>query len=328
MKTKTVSNEDVVELVKELKKYFDGVGGLTHIYLVACGGSHANMEPLCYLINSESKTIHCENINGQEFADATPINCNKNSLVIGLSLLGGTRETVAGLKKAKECGAKVVTVGGVEKCKIAEQSEYHFVSTFEMIELGHVAVLLRIGFEILKQFENYTKYNDAIKAFSIVEDLTKKAKKKASKLGKKWGAQYKDEPVVYTLGSGNLYTIAYMNSICLFMEMQWVNTNSIHSGELFHGPFEITQEHTPFLMFESIGRTRPLDERALKFLNKYSKDVFVLDAKDFEVEKMGKVAEFMQPILMNEVGLSFMEEYMNARNHPMFLRKYMMKEEY
>ena len=322
------THEEVVELVTKLKNEFDKDGGLKHVYLVACGGSHANLEPLNFMLNNEAKTIHSENINAQEFADATPKACGKNSLVIGLSLLGGTRETVAALAKAKECNAKVITIGGVEKCKIAEHSDYHMVSLSKDIALGHVGLLLRIGFEILKQFEGFKGYSEVISKYKTIDELTKKAKAKAKREGKKWGEAHKDKKVVYTMASGILYDFAYMSSICLFMEMEWVNTNSIHSGEYFHGPFEITDQNVPFLIIKALGRTRPLDERAIKFANKFSDDVYVIDAKDYIGNKLGKYEEYLQAIVMSEVNMSFMEEYMAARKHPMFLRKYMMKEDY
>ena len=55
-----------------------------------------------------------------------------------------------------------------------------------------------------------------------------------------------------------------MRSAC--EEMQWIHSSAIHSGEYFHGPFEITDKDVPFIMMMSTGRTRALDQRALDFL--------------------------------------------------------------
>ena len=64
------------------------------------------------------------------------------------------------------------------------------------------------------------------------------------------------------------------------MEMQWLDSSSIHTGEYFHGPFEITDANRPFMIQISEGTTRELDERALTFLKKYAKRIEVLDAKE------------------------------------------------
>ena len=82
------------------------------------------------------------------------------------------------------------------------------------------------------------------------------------------------------MGSGASYGAAYMESICIFMEMQWLDSSSIHTGEYFHGPFEITDANRPFMIQISEGTTRELDERAFKFLYKYATRIVVLDAKE------------------------------------------------
>ena len=41
----------------------------------------------------------------------------------------------------------------------------------------------------------------------------------------------RDDSVIYTMGSGASYGAAYMESICIFMEMQWLDSSSIHTGE-------------------------------------------------------------------------------------------------
>lgn len=49
--------------------------------------------------------------------------------------------------------------------------------------------------------------------------------------------------------------------------MQTVHCVPIHSGEYFHGAFETCDKDLAILLFKSIGRTRPVDERAERFLN-------------------------------------------------------------
>ncbi len=97
----------------------------------------------------------------------------------------------------------------------------------------------------------------------------------------KWAKMYKDEKLIYTMGSGSAYSVAYSFAICLLMEMQWINSSAIHSGEYFHGPFEITDRETPFIVFMSEGRTRPLDQRALDFLKQYAEKLMIVDVKSW-----------------------------------------------
>ena len=43
--------------------------------------------------------------------------------------------------------------------------------------------------------------------------------------------QFKDDEVVYYMSSGASLDVAYSSSICLMMEMQWINSGSFHSAE-------------------------------------------------------------------------------------------------
>ncbi|MNP55213.1 Fructosamine deglycase FrlB [compost metagenome] len=140
---------------------------------------------------------------------------------------------------------------------------------------------------------------------------------------------HKEDNVIYTMASGAGYGAAYMESICIFMEMQWINSSSIHSGEFFHGPFEITDAEIPFVIQISEGSTRPLDERALNFLNRYAKRVEVLDAKDLGLSTIdGSVVDYFNHSLFNNVYPVYNQALAAEREHPLTTRRYMWKVEY
>ena len=43
--------------------------------------------------------------------------------------------------------------------------------------------------------------------------------------------EYKDAPVIYVMSSGATQDVAYTFSLCLMMEMQWVNSGNFNDGE-------------------------------------------------------------------------------------------------
>ena len=140
---------------------------------------------------------------------------------------------------------------------------------------------------------------------------------------------YKNDPVIYTMGSGAAYGAAYMESICIFMEMQWLDSSSIHTGEYFHGPFEITDANRPFMIQISEGSTRPLDERALKFLRTYAKRIEVLDAKELGLSTIdASVVDYFNHSLFNNVYPIYNHALAEKREHPLVTRRYMWKVEY
>ncbi|MDH6505376.1 fructoselysine-6-P-deglycase FrlB-like protein [Paenibacillus sp. PastM-3] len=162
-----------------------------------------------------------------------------------------------------------------------------------------------------------------------IDRIVKQARQHVEKRALIFAKNYKDDSVIYTMASGAGYGAAYMQSICIFMEMQWINYASIHSGEYFHGPFEITDAEIPFITQVSVGSTRPLDERALSFLNRYAKRVEVLDAKDLGLSTIdSSVVDHFNHSLFNNVYPVYNQAFAAEREHPLKTRRYMWKVEY
>lgn len=81
-----------------------------------------------------------------------------------------------------------------------------------------------------------------------------------------------------------------------------IHSGTIHTGEFFHGPFEVTDANTPFVIQVSEGSTRELDERCLKFLHTYAKRIEVLDAKELGLSVIDPaVVDYFNHSLFNNV---------------------------
>ena len=140
----------------------------------------------------------------------------------------------------------------------------------------------------------------------------------------------KNESIIYVMSSGATERVAYSTSICLLLEMQWVNSGFCNDGEFFHGPFEIVDKDVPYLLLMNDGRTRAMDSRALDFLNRFDAKTTVIDAKDFGLSNYvpASVAEYFSPMLITGVVRVYFEQLAIARNHPLSQRRYMWKLEY
>ncbi|MDD3174526.1 MAG: phosphosugar isomerase, partial [Herbinix sp.] len=220
---------------------------------------------------------------------------------------------------------------GVPLEKYGDYSVYYRIETDSVYENVNQYVILDLAFELLSQTEGYEYYKEAIEGMKKIPDICSNASKMISNRAMAWGEKMKNEPILYSMASGPSTFVAYMQSICMFMEMEWVNSSSIHTGEYFHGPFEITDKNTPFMLFLSEGRTRPLDERALKFLKNYAdhNKVEVIDVKELGINSIDdSVVEFFSPILHWVVGLEYAQGLAVAKKHPLLQRRYMNKVEY
>lgn len=132
---------------------------------------------------------------------------------------------------------------------------------------------------------------------------------------------------LYSMGHYIEAGVAYSTASFLFMEMQWISSPTIHSGEFFHGPFELALKDTPYLLFMSDGNTRHLDARAMAFLQRFDTKLTVIDAKDHGLASIASsnVIDYFNPMLITGVTRVYAEKLAEARQHPLTQRRYMWK---
>lgn len=318
------------QIIEAIKKE---VPAAKSVYFVGCGASKAELYPGKYFLEANARNIRVGHYTANEFLYATPAAVDETAIVVTCSLGGTTPETVAASKKAMDLGAKVVAVTHVDGSPLAKNAHYVVLHGFEKnyaAKLEKMTKVLSLAVEILHQYEGYDRYDDMQTAFGKIYDLIEKAVSFVVPAAKNFAEDYKDAPVVYVMSSGATQEVAYAFSICLLMEMQWVNSGSFHDGEFFHGPFEIVEKDVPFILLMNEGRTRALDSRALDFLNRFQAKTTVLDGKDFGLasEVPASVAEYFNPMVLSAVLRVYAEQLAIKRNHPLTQRRYMWKLEY
>ena len=318
------------QIIEAIKKE---VPAVKSVYFVGCGASKAELYPGKYFLEANARNIRVGHYTANEFLHATPVAVDETAIVVTCSLGGTTPETVAASKKAMELGAKVIAVTHVYGSPLAKNAHYVILHGFEKnyaAKLEKMTNVLSLAVEILNQYEGYDRYDDMQTAFGKIYDLIEKAVSFVVPAAKNFAEDYKDAPVVYVMSSGATQEVAYAFSICLLMEMQWVNSGSFHDGEFFHGPFEIVEKDVPFILLMNEGRTRALDSRALDFLNRFQAKTTVLDGKDFGLasEVPASVAEYFNPMVLSAVLRVYAEQLAIVRNHPLTQRRYMWKLEY
>lgn len=328
----TTGFKEAKELIERVVKRKRNDGGYTNVIFLACGGSHACFGIGEYFLRKESRKLTVYNITANEFNCLQPGVFGENSLVFCMSLSGTTPETLHAAQLAKEKGATVVALVAEENAPLADLADevaYYGIEIGNPASVQNQYVVLLLAVEFLQQTEGVERYDSMLNGFSRIVEVCERAKRQVQKRSIQFGLDHKDEPVIYTIGSGNNYSVAYMMSICMFMEMEWIHSSSIHSAEFFHGPFEVTDQDVPFLVFLGVGKTRRLDERALNFVKNYGKKITVLDSKELGIEALDDdVVEYFCPILLWTVGLEYSEGLAQAKQHPLLMRRYMGKVEY
>ena len=184
-------------------------------------------------------------------------------------------------------------------------------------------------FKLLGVLVADAKWDICFKELEKLTELSTKAKEQYDAQAKQWAKDNKRKKTIYTIGSGINYGEVYSTAMCWFMEMQWINSGCIHSGEFFHGPFEVTDYDVPFMLVKSIGKTRFLDERVENFAKKFTEDLLVLDQKDLDLSNVAEEArQYIAAILTGVVIRHFVEAIAFERGHSLDVRRYMWQMEY
>ena len=317
------------EIVKEIVSNKE----VTSIVFVGCGASKADLYPGKYFLDQNAQKLRISHFTANEFNYATPSSVDEHTVVISASLGGTTPETVQANAVAKEKGATVISLTRSVDSPLTKDADYVIYHRFAenyAAKLEKTGYCLLLAVELLNQIEGYADYDKMIEGFSKIYDLSQESAEGARLQAKQFAQRFKDEKVIYVMSSGATHEVAYSTSICLMMEMQWINSSTFHAGEFFHGPFEITDKGVPFILLMNDGRTRPIDARALTFLDRFDAKTEVVDALDWGLSAhiAKEVLDYFNPFVITAVFRVYAEELAEARQHPLTKRRYMWKLEY
>jgi fructoselysine-6-P-deglycase FrlB-like protein len=307
-------------------------GQISEVFLVACGGSLVDLYPGRYFLASESRQLRTDLYTANEFVHAVPKVLGDQSVVIICSHGGATPESVEATRVAQAKGSLTVTLTHNESSAIAAFADHNIVYEWgdeSSVENNPMAITLSLCLEILQQTEGYRHYEEFRNALRQIDDVVAAAHDKVRERVEVFAEKYQSEKLFYILSSGASYGHAYGFAICSLMEMQWLHASAIHSGEFFHGPFEVTDKTTNFIVLVNEGRTRPLDERVISFLERYAERYEIVDARELSIGALDEsVVDYFNPVLFYSVLCDYREALAKIREHPLETRRYMDKVAY
>lgn len=326
-----VLSQDVQEVLKAVSEKV-----VDHVFYVACGGSQAIMLPVKYYLDRNSKKLRSDVYNSDEFIYRNPLTLSEKSIVILCSQTGTTKETVRAAAFAKSKGALTVGLTVDRNSPLAQEVDFvveyeAFYTTGIPIDAvnSNYSVLYQLNAGLVKIFDGIDKTERLANSLSNLQQVIDRAHIYYNDLTDKYAERYQNENVIYSMASGANFGAAYSFSICVLMEMQWINSQAIHSGEFFHGPFEVLDKNIPFVLMKGIDETRAMDERAEAFLKRFGDEqkVMILDAKELDFTGIEQEFQsYLTPLIFFDVLWKFAYKLADLRKHPMLTgRRYMKK---
>lgn len=261
--------------------------GFSNIFFTAVGGSLSPMFAIAEFAKElTSLPIYVEQ--AAELLTCGNQRLNKNSVVITLSKSGDTKESVAIANYCKEQGIRVICCTGNENSPLAKASTYQVPMKHKNGVEYEYMLLYWLFFRILHKkgdFENYEAFADGLS--KLPENLMK-VKEQFDPKAEKIAKEHFDAPIQYWIAGNEMWGEAYLFSMCILEEMQWIKTKSVTSAEFFHGTLELIEPGISVFMIKGEGKGRILDERAQKFLEAHTDKLVVIDTAEYALDDMPK----------------------------------------
>ena len=229
------------------------VKDIDKIFIVACGTSlHAGM--VAKLAIEKWAHISVEIDCSSEFRYRDPVLSDK-TLLIAITQSGETADTLAGVRKAKEKGAKIIAVTNVVGSSITREAD-GVVYTHAGPEIGvaatkthvsQIAALILLSMYIARQKNGLDE-----DAFSTIAESLSKVPKKVeeilshAEIIKEWAKKYHDVYDFLFIGRGIGYPVAMEGALKL-KEISYIHAEGYPAGEMKHGPIALINDGVPVL---------------------------------------------------------------------------------
>ncbi|MDR1711006.1 MAG: SIS domain-containing protein [Propionibacteriaceae bacterium] len=304
-------------------------GPVETLYLIGCGGSLGAYGPAEYVLANQVPGLVVQAMTSNEFNYRVPARLGPKSIVVVASHTGTTPETVAAIATARKAGAaQVVALTQSAESPLAKGADIAF--THEPVKAAWDAkevAILRIAQGIREAAGVLADPGPVNAAFAALPTAIPEALASADPALHSMAEALADEPIIYLLGSGPLECVARGLSMCYLQEMLWKHSAAYNSGEFFHGAFEVATEDVGFIVFAGEDETRPMADRAISFLKRYTPKLHILDSRDLALDGVTARNEII-PIVMSAVSTRIAQHFEAVLDHDLATRRYMFTVEY
>ncbi len=291
--------------------------GYSNLFFVGIGGTIAYAQQIETIVKTRSNLM----LFAENAADLVTLGhkkFNKDSIMVIESISGDTPEIVRAVEKAHEIGATVIGFVEKEDSPLAKSVDFLIQSVG-----GAYCFWYTVALRFMKNAGEFEEYDRFFQCLQNIPEALCQVKKDVDKKAQEFAQKYKDEPIHYLVGAGNLSAWAYCYAMCIMEEMQWIRTKYVSAPEFFHGTLEVIDRDTSVILFKGEDEARPQIDRVEKFVNRVSAKVSVFDTKDFELAGIDK--EFrglVSPFVMRALCQRISKHLEFERRHPLEIRRY------
>jgi glucosamine--fructose-6-phosphate aminotransferase (isomerizing) len=240
-----INLEEINLTPEDIKKY-------NKIQIVACGTASYTGVLAKYIIEDLAR-IPVELDVGSEFRYRNPL-VDEKTLVIVVSQSGETADTLAGLRLAKEQGARVIALTNVVGSSIAREAddvlylkagpEIAVASTKAYITMLAAFYLLAIFFAKARGTLNSGQLSELINEVLRLPGLAAETIRTCEDKTRELAKLFKDRESSFFIGRNTDYALSLEGALKL-KEISYIHAEAYQAGELKHGPLALIEEGVP-----------------------------------------------------------------------------------
>lgn len=253
--------------------------GTKTIYFVGSGGSWASMYSGKYLCDRFT-SVASDVALSYDLTWRAPKRLGPDSLVVLASYSGKTEDTLAALRFAKQHGARTVALVRDSETPVGQEADdvfaYHSPGLYSLPLMAVSLLALEWG-----RLEGNQEAAELMERLVEIPAQVGEAFRSTRERGRELAEQLGGSDLLYCVGAGPLYGLAYKFGLTVFMENMRINGSVIESGEFRHGPAEALERQKPDVaVVLGTDESRAMTLRTLEFLQANGARTFVFDAAD------------------------------------------------
>jgi fructoselysine-6-P-deglycase FrlB-like protein len=307
--------------------------GLSSLLFLGCGGSLTASVPARYALERHTRVPVLAH-NSDEFLHRRPALVDGATLAVAVSHTGRTPETLAAADAARAAGAAVIGICRLPDAPLADHVD--LLLTYrspDVVTAAEHLLLARVVVGVMSAAAASPESAALAARLPAVLESMAATYRAALEQREAWAARvasaWAAASPVTVLGAGPNLGAAQALAQYYFQEMQWMDAAGLHAGDFLHGPFEVVGPDSAVLVLLGEDATRPVAERAARFLARYAPRHELLDTRDLELPSVPRnLRPEVTPFLLDALTVRLAEHFEHTRGHSLDERRYMAKVEY
>lgn len=312
--------KEALDVIPDTEKIVDQIceKGYQNLFFIGIGGTVLYANQMAQIVKQEGSRLPLYVENAADFNVIGNPHFSKDSIIVIESVSGDTKEVVEAVDRVREAGAKVIGYVETEGSPLYKKTDYLITGKNAGYFFWYTITL-----RFMKNAGEFPQYDQFMKEVGKLPENLIKVQMAADPKAKAFAVNYQNEPITYIISSGNLEDWGTCYGMCIMEEMQWMRTRPISAANFFHGTLEVVEKDTCVLLMKGEDKTRPLMDRAERFLERICEKITVFDTADYELEGISK--EFrglLSPLVMNAACRRISANLERERRHPLDIRRY------